>query len=169
MLDESQSVFAFSAVLLDGRVIRLEEFRGRVLLIVNTASQCGFTPQYSGLESLYRMYRDRSFAVLGFPSNQFGGQEPGSEAEIGAFCASRYNVSFPLFAKIDVNGPNAHPLYQFLKRERQGRLALLTGGRVIWNFTKFLVRRSGGVAGRYAPSMRPEKLKPTIERLLEEP
>lgn len=168
MAGESRSVFSFSATLLDGRTLCLDEFRGQVLLIVNTASQCGFTPQYAGLEALYRAYRDRGFSVLGFPSNQFGGQEPGSEAEIGAFCASRYAVSFPLFAKIDVNGANAHPLYQFLKKERPGWLGLLTGGRVTWNFTKFLIRRSGSVAARYAPSTRPEKLKPAIETLLDE-
>jgi glutathione peroxidase len=147
----------------------VEEFRGRVLLIVNTASQCGFTPQYAGLETLYRTHRQRGFAVLGFPSNQFGGQEPGTAEQIGEFCTSRYGISFPLFGKIDVNGPQAHPLYRFLKKEKPGMLGFLTGGRVAWNFTKFLVRRSGEVAGRYAPSTRPESLPPAIERLLDEP
>jgi glutathione peroxidase len=167
-MDEARSVFAFSAELLDGRTINLEQFRGQVLLIVNTASRCGFTPQYGGLEALYRNYRDRGLAVLGFPSNQFGGQEPGTAAEIDAFCTSRYGVSFPLFAKIDVNGTRAHPLYRFLKREKRGIFGFLTGGRIGWNFTKFLVRRSGEVAARYAPSARPENLAPAIERLLEE-
>ncbi|HUA92425.1 MAG TPA: glutathione peroxidase [Terracidiphilus sp.] len=167
-MDGARSVFAFSAELLDGRPVSLEQFRGQVLLIVNTASRCGFTPQYKGLETLYRTYRGRGFAVLGFPSNQFGRQEPGTSEEIGAFCTSRFGVSFPLFAKIDVNGRNAHPLYRFLKREKSGRFGIFTGGRVAWNFTKFLVRRSGEVAGRFSPSVRPEKLAPEIERLLEE-
>ncbi len=168
MTEVPQSVFSFSAALLDGQTISLEQFRGQVLLIVNTASRCGFTPQYAGLEALYRRYRERGLQVLAFPSNQFGGQEPGTAKEIGAFCAIHYGVTFPLFAKIDVNGPKAHPLYQFLKKEKTGALGILTRGRVTWNFTKFLIRRSGAAAGRYAPSMRPEKLAPTIERLLAE-
>jgi glutathione peroxidase len=167
-VDETRSVFAFSAELLDGHAISLEAFRGQVLLIVNTASRCGFTPQYAGLETLYRTYRERGLVVLGFPSNQFGRQEPGTAEEIGAFCTSRYGVSFPLFAKIDVNGHDSHPLYRFLKREEPGMFRLLTGGRVTWNFTKFLVRRSGEVAARYSPSTRPENLALPIERLLAE-
>jgi glutathione peroxidase len=167
-VEQARSVFGFSAALLDGRTISLEEFRGQVLLIVNTASRCGFTPQYAGLEALYRRYNERGLQVLGYPSNQFGGQEPGTAAEIGAFCASQYGISFPLFAKIDVNGPNAHPLYRFLKKEKPGMFGLLTGGRVAWNFTKFLVRRSGEVARRYSPSTRPERLSAAIERLLDE-
>jgi glutathione peroxidase len=169
MVEQARSVFEFSAALLDGRTIGLEEFRGQVLLIVNTASQCGFTPQYAGLEALHRTYREHGLRVLGFPSNQFGAQEPGTAAEIGAFCETRYGVSFPLFAKIDVNGPNAHPLYRFLKRERPGILGFLTGGRIAWNFTKFLARRNGQVAERYSPSTRPESLAPAIERLLDGP
>lgn len=162
----AQSVLGFSAPLLDGRTASLEEFRGHVLLIVNTASLCGFTPQYAGLEQLYRDYRDRGLVVLGFPCNQFGRQEPGAAAEIGAFCEKNYSVSFPLFAKIDVNGPDAHPLYRFLKMQQPGALGLLTGGRISWNFAKFLVDRAGRVAARYSPSTGPGKLRPAIERLL---
>ena len=161
-----QSVYAFSAQLLDGRTVSVEEFRGRVLLIVNTASFCGFTGQYAGLEALCRSYRAHGFEVLGFPSNQFGRQEPGTAAEIAAFCRKNYGVTFPLFAKIDVNGRHTHPLYRFLKRERSGFLGLLTGGRISWNFTKFLTDREGRVTGRYSPSTRPEQMKRHIERLL---
>ena len=156
-----QSVFDFSAELLEdrntpesgiaGRSMALDELRGRVLLIVNTASKCGFTPQYAALEDLYRKYRDRGFTVLGFPSNQFGGQEPGTAAEIGAFCRKNYGISFPLFAKIDVNGPRAHPLYRYLKQQKPGALGIFLGGRISWNFTKFLVARSGRVAARFSP------------------
>ena len=161
-----RSVFDYSATLLDGRTASLGEFRGRVLLIVNTASQCGFTPQYAGLEALYGRYRERGFAVLGFPSNQFSRQEPGTADEIGAFCQREYGISFPLFAKIDVNGPRAHPLYGFLKREKRGLLGFLSGGRISWNFTKFLVRRSGRVAARFSPATSPETLAGPIEELL---
>jgi glutathione peroxidase len=164
-----QSVYEFSASLLDGRPVSLEEFRGCVLLIVNTASFCGFTGQYAGLEALYRSYRERGFAVLGFPSNQFGRQEPGTAAEIGAFCEKNYGVTFPLFARIEVNGPATHQLYRFLKSENPGRLGFLTGGRISWNFAKFLIDRSGRVAGRYAPSTSPEKLAPAIESCLDRP
>ncbi|MDR3750185.1 MAG: glutathione peroxidase [Terracidiphilus sp.] len=161
--EPAQTVYEFSAPLLNGPMLRLEEFNGRVLLIVNTASQCGFTPQYAGLESLYRAYRDRGFSVLGFPCNQFGAQEPGSEEEIGVFCQKNFGVSFPLFAKIDVNGPQAHPLYRFLKKKMPG----IFGVRSIkWNFTKFLVDRKGNVVGRYGPSTRPITLAATIEGLL---
>jgi glutathione peroxidase len=162
----SGSVLSYSADLLDGRPIRLEEFRGRVLLIVNTASQCGFTPQYAGLEALYHDYGERGLAVLGFPCNQFGGQEPGTAAQIGAFCRKNYGVSFPLFARIDVNGPRAHPLYRFLKRQKPGLFGFLTAGRIPWNFTKFLADRAGRVVARYSSSTRPDKLRPAIERLL---
>jgi len=173
-----RTVYEFSATLLaslqtpdiasniDRQPLSLAAFRGRVLLIVNTASQCGFTPQYAGLEALYRTYRDRGFEVLGFPSNQFGAQEPGSEAEIGAFCETNYGVSFPLFAKIDVNGPNAHPLYRFLKMEKPGIFAIVGAGAIRWNFTKFLVDRKGSVVGRYGPAKKPETLAGPIERLL---
>ncbi len=167
MATPARSVYAFSAALLDGRTLSLEEFRGRALLIVNTASRCGFTPQYAGLESLYRTYRHRGFEVLGFPSNQFGGQEPGTAAEIAEFCAKHYDVSFPLFAKIDVNGPHAHPLYRFLKEERPGLFGIFGTGSIRWNFTKFLVDRAGGVVKRYGPATDPGKLAGAIERLVD--
>jgi glutathione peroxidase len=163
---ENQTVFEFSAPLLNGREQSLAEFSGQVLLIVNTASKCGFTPQYAALESLYQTYRNRGFAVLGFPSNQFGAQEPGSAEEIAAFCETRFGVTFPLFAKIDVNGPGAHPLYRFLRREKPGLLGMFGSGAIRWNFTKFLVHRNGGVAARFGPARKPEKLAGEIERLL---
>jgi len=158
-----QAIYQFSAPLLDGRPASLAEFRGRVLLIVNTASQCGFTPQYAGLEELYGTYKDRGFAVLGFPCNQFGAQEPGQAAEIGAFCEKNYGVTFPIFDKIDVNGPEAHPLYKFLKQSKPGILG--TEG-IKWNFTKFLVDREGQVVRRYAATAEPKTLGADIERLL---
>ena len=133
-----------------------------MLLIVNTASACGFTPQYRGLEALQREYGGRGFCVLGFPCNQFGRQEPGSAKDIAAFCAREYDVTFPMFAKIDVNGSDAHPLYVHLKREKTG----LLGSSIKWNFTKFLVDRAGKVVGRFAPTDRPEALKKQIEALL---
>jgi glutathione peroxidase len=167
--EPARSVFDFSAELLDGRNLALDQFRGRVLLIVNTASQCGFTPQYAGLEALYRRYRDRGFEVLGFPSNQFGRQEPGAAAQIGAFCEKNYGVSFPLFAKIDVNGAHAHPLYRLLKREKRGTFGFLSRGRIAWNFTKFLAGRSGQVTARFSPATPPASLSPAIEELLLEP
>ena len=157
------SIYDFSAQLLDGRTVSLSEFRGRVLLLVNTASKCGFTPQYTGLEQLYRAGKERGFAVLGFPCNQFGAQEPGSAEEIGAFCQKNYGVSFPLFARIDVNGPHAHPLYRFLKKSRPGIFGI---ERIKWNFTKFLIDRQGRVVGRFAPSTTPQKLAAAIEALL---
>ena len=175
-----QTVYEFSAPLLaqfpaqlpvphlDGEPLSLAAFRGRVLLIVNTASRCGFTPQYAGLEALYRTYRERGFAVLGFPCNQFGAQEPGSEAGIGAFCSGNYGVTFPLFARIDVNGPNAHPIYRFLKKEKPGILGFVGSGAIRWNFTKFLVDRKGNVVARYGPAMEPMSLAPRIESLLGE-
>ena len=166
MAESARTVYDFSAEMLEGRHARLAEFAGRVLLIVNTASQCGFTPQYAGLERLYRTYRDRGFAVLGFPCNQFGAQEPGSAAEIGAFCEKNYGVSFPIFAKIEVNGEKAHPLFRFLKREKPGLLGLLGSGAIRWNFTKFLVDRNGRVVARYASMTKPESLAKDIETLL---
>lgn len=159
-------VYSFAAQLLDGRNIILEEFRGQVLLIVNTASRCGFTSQYEGLEALYRAYKDRGFAVLGFPCNQFGAQEPGSAEEIGAFCWENFGVSFPLFAKVAVNGDDAHPLFTFLRRQQPGLLGRFSSGKIRWNFTKFLVDREGRAVARYAPSKRPQSLAPAIERLL---
>jgi glutathione peroxidase len=153
---------------LDGQPLSLGHFRGRVLLIVNTASLCGFTPQYAGLEALYRTYRDRGFEVLVFPCNQFGGQEPGSDPGIGDFCAKNFGVTFPLFAKIEVNGPNAHPLFSFLKKEKRGILGVVGSGAIRWNFTKFLIGRKGNVVARYGPAKDPKVLAPAIERLLAE-
>lgn len=167
MAETTESVFNFQAENLDGRPIRLAEFTGKVLLIVNTASQCGFTPQYTGLEKLYQTYKDRGLEVLGFPCNQFGSQEPGSAADIGAFCEKNYGVSFPMFGKIEVNGENAHPLYRFLKKEKPGLLGPLGGGAIKWNFTKFLINRQGEVVARYASTTKPESLAKDIERLLD--
>lgn len=157
------SLHEITARRLDGSERDLSEFRGQVLLIVNVASRCGFTPQYTGLEALYRKYRPRGFAVLGFPCNQFGAQEPGDAAEIGAFCSTNYDVTFPLFAKIEVNGADAHPLYQLLKSAKPG---LLGTEAIKWNFTKFLVDREGRVVARYAPKDAPEALAADIEALL---
>lgn len=157
------TIYDITATTLAGEPISLSAFQGKVLLIVNTASQCGFTGQYEGLETLYRQYKDQGFAVLGFPCNQFGAQEPGSAAEIGAFCEKNYGVSFPMFAKVDVNGPNAHPLFQLLKSEATGLLG--TEG-IKWNFTKFLVNREGAIHARYAPTTRPAELDREIETLL---
>ena len=148
---------------LDGSERDLSEFRGQVLLIVNVASRCGFTPQYTGLEELYRKYKARGFAVLGFPCNQFGAQEPGDAAEIGSFCSTTYDVTFPMFAKIDVNGADAHPLFKLLKSEKPGLLG--TEG-IKWNFTKFLVDRKGTVVQRYAPKDAPDTLAGDVEALL---
>ena len=155
--------YDFSVKAIDGREVSLNEFAGKVVLIVNTASKCGFTPQYDGLEKLYEKYRERGFVVLGFPCNQFGAQEPGDEAEIAQFCSLKFNVSFPMFAKIDVNGESTHPLYQFLKAEKPG---ILSTEGVKWNFTKFLIDRSGKVVERYAPATKPEDLNEAIEALL---
>ena len=153
------SLHSFSVRTIDGRDATLAEFSGRTLLIVNVASQCGLTPQYSGLQSLHARLADRGFAVLGFPCNQFGAQEPGSEAQIQNFCSSRFQVTFPMFAKVEVNGPGAHPLYQWLKAQ--------SGGADIgWNFAKFLIDRSGALVSRHAPTDTPESLAPAIERLL---
>jgi glutathione peroxidase len=163
---EKQTVFDFSAPLLDGREQSLAQFRGQVLLIVNTASKCGFTPQYAALESLYQTYRHRGFAVLGFASNQFGAQEPGSAAEIANFCEMRFGITFPLFAKIDVNGPSAHPLYRFLRRQQPGLFGIFGSSALRWNFTKFLVSRDGQVTARFGPARKPEKLIGELERLL---
>ena len=155
-------VYDFSAKSLAGDEVPLQRFEGQVLLIVNTASQCGFTPQYRGLEDLHREFSARRFAVLAFPCNQFGGQEPGNASEISVFCTTKYDVTFPMFDKIDVNGPNAHPLYDYMKREKSG----LLGSSIKWNFTKFLVDRTGQVTARHAPTTRPESLKKDIEALL---
>jgi glutathione peroxidase len=166
MAKTAGSVFDFEADALDGRKICLAEFRGRVLLIINTASRCGFTPQYAGLENLYQTYQKSGLEVLGFPCNQFGAQEPGTAAEIATFCERQYRVSFPMFARIDVNGDQAHPLFQFLKSEKPGMLGMFGSGAVRWNFTKFLVDRGGRVISRYAPMTKPESLAKPIEKLL---
>lgn len=168
MTENESPIYQFNAELLDGRKIGLDQFRGKVLLIVNTASKCGFTPQYAQLEEIYRRYKIDGFEVLGFPCNQFGNQEPGTAAEIASFCQCNYGISFPMFAKIDVNGQNAHPLYQYLKQTKQGRLPWLTGSRISWNFTKFLVRRNGQVEARFGPSAKPARLAARIESLLNE-
>jgi len=162
-IGKAKTVYEFPASLLDGRTVNLGEFRGRVLLIVNTASQCGFTPQYAGLEKLYERYWGRGLEVLGFPCNQFGGQEPGDAERIGLFCKENYAVKFPMFAKIDVNGPNTHPLYQFMKAEKPGLFGIR---RISWNFTKFLVDRQGEVVKRFGPATKPESLAGPIEELL---
>jgi glutathione peroxidase len=167
MAETSDTVYDFSAQTLAGRTTSLSDFKGRVLLIVNTASQCGFTPQYAGLELLYQTYKERGLEVLGFPCNQFGAQEPGTADEIGAFCEQNYRVTFPMFAKIDVNGEKAHPLYRFLKKEKPGLLGMLGAGAIKWNFTKFLVDRNGSVVARFASTTKPENLKKNLENLLE--
>jgi len=156
------TAFDFSANDIDGQPRDLSEYAGRVLLIVNVASKCGFTPQYTGLEKLWADYRERGLVVLGFPCDQFGHQEPGDEAEIKNFCSLTYDVDFPLFSKIDVNGANTHPLYKWLKEEKGG----LLGSGIKWNFTKFLVGRDGKVRKRYAPTDTPESLAKDIEAAL---
>ena len=156
------SLYDFTANALSGEEVPIRRFEGEVLLIVNTASACGFTPQYRGLEALYREFAPRGFAVLGFPCNQFGSQEPGTASEIGAFCTGKYDVTFPMFAKVEVNGADAHPLYKFLKGEKSGLLV----SAIKWNFTKFLVDRSGRVVSRHAPTTTPDALKKEIEALL---
>jgi glutathione peroxidase len=148
---------------IDGRPQPLERYRGKTLLIVNVASQCGFTPQYLGLEKLYRRYQKRGLVILGFPCDQFGHQEPGNEAEIKEFCSTTYDVTFPLFAKLHVNGPEAHPLFVLLKAERPG---VLGSQAIKWNFTKFLVSASGEVLKRYAPTDTPERIEQDLVPLL---
>src|SRR6195952_5175041 len=155
-------VYNFTATSLAGDEIPLKRFEGRVLLIVNTASACGFTPQYKGLEALHEKLAPRGFSVLGFPCNQFGGQEPGDAGQIEQFCTTNYAITFPMFAKIDVNGSAAHPLFNYLKSEKGG----LLGSSIKWNFTKFLVDRSGKVVARHAPTAKPESLRKEIEALL---
>ena len=157
------SIYDFSAETLEGKPAPLSNWRDKVVLIVNTASKCGFTGQYAGLEALYRKYRDRGFVVLGFPSNQFGAQEPGDAMEIASFCALTYEVDFPMMRKIDVNGPSAHPLYTYLKKAKRG---LLGTESVKGNFTKFLVNRKGEVVRRFAPNVEPKALEGAIEALL---
>lgn len=155
--------YDFGATSIDGQHVSMTTFRDKVVLVVNVASKCGFTPQYTGLEELYKKFKDRGFVVLGFPCNQFGAQEPGNAAEIKQFCSLTYPVSFPIFAKIEVNGPNAHPLYEFLKKSQKG---ILGTEAIKWNFTKFLIDRKGNVVERYSPQTTPQSLVSDIEKLL---
>ena len=157
------SIYDYKVKDIEQNEVSLEGYRGKVLLIVNTASHCGFTPQYAGLEALYQRYRDQGLVVLGFPCNQFGAQEPGDAGEIASFCQQNYGVSFPMFARIEVNGEHAHPLYQYLKKAAPG---LLGSEGIKWNFTKFLVDRDGEVVQRYAPATAPEAIADDIEPLL---
>jgi glutathione peroxidase len=156
-------IYDFTVEDISGKKVKLDRYKGKVMLVVNTASECGFTPQYQGLEKLYKQFHRQGLEVLGFPCNQFGEQEPGSEKEIASFCEVNYGVTFPLFKKIDVNGDNAAPLYKWLKKEKPG---LLGTGAIKWNFTKFLVDRKGEVVARYAPNDTPESMQGDIERLL---
>ena len=157
------TIYDFSAEKLEGGEQSLADYSGKVVLIVNTASKCGFTPQFEGLEKVFEKYTSQGFVVLGFPCNQFAHQDPGSNSEIGEFCQRNYGVSFPMFAKIDVNGKDAHPLYKYLTKEAKG---LLGSESVKWNFTKFLVGRDGNVIGRYAPTTKPEDMAKDIEKAL---
>lgn len=157
------NAYDFSASTLDGKPAPLSDYRGRVLLIVNTASKCGFTPQYAGLEALNKTYHERGLTILGFPCNQFGAQEPGDADEIANFCSLTYDVSFPMMAKVEVNGAGVHPLYAWLKKEKKG---LLGSEAVKWNFTKFLIDRQGEVVARFAPTVEPKALEGAIEALL---
>jgi glutathione peroxidase len=158
------SVYPFKAKTIDGKEISLSQYQGKALLIVNVASHCGFTPQYDGLEKLYQKYKDKGFTVLGFPCNQFGAQEPGNEAEIKSFCDLNFGVTFPLFAKIDVNGANAHPLYKYLTNEKPG---VLGTEAIKWNFTKFLIDSKGEPVKRYAPITKPEDLEKEVENAIQ--
>lgn len=159
------TIYQFEALTIEGAPVGLDMFKGQVCLIVNVASACGYSRQYTGLEVLYRKYTARGFAVLGFPCNQFGEQEPGTEAQIQEFCKVRFGVTFPLFSRIEVNGPGAHPLFDYLKSSKRGVL----GTRAIkWNFTKFLVGRDGQVVGRFGTSVEPEDIESAIEKLLDE-
>lgn len=156
------SIYDFSAKTIDGEEKSLGDYKGKTLLIVNTASKCGFTPQYEGLENLYQTYKDQDFAVLGFPCNQFNNQDPGTDDEISEFCQKNYGVSFPMFSKIDVNGENAHPLFKYLTSEEKGMVTK----NIKWNFTKFLVNKDGDVVDRFAPQTKPENIKKDIEAIL---
>jgi glutathione peroxidase len=160
--ERSASIYDFSATLNNGKDKKLADYKGKVLLVVNTASQCGFTPQYKGLQELYAKYKGRGFEVLGFPCDQFGHQEPGSDEEIKSFCELNYGVDFPLFSKIEVNGEKSHPVYRFLRSEKGG----LLGDAIKWNFTKFLVDKQGNVVERYAPMTTPERIEGDIEKEL---
>ncbi len=152
----------FSATSIDGQDVDLSSYSGQVVLVVNTASQCGFTPQYQGLQQLHEQYAGQGFSVLGFPCDQFGNQEPGEDAEIAGFCERNFGVTFPLFSKVEVNGDDAHPLYKWLRSEKGGVL----GSKIKWNFTKYLVNKEGEVVGRYPPTTKPEKIAGDIEKAL---
>ena len=157
------SIYDFTVKDIHGKPVKLDRYRGKVMLIVNTASECGFTPQYKGLEAVYEKLHDKGLEVLGFPCNQFGGQEPGTEEEIGEFCQVNYGVTFPMFAKVDVNGDEAHPLFEWLRNEKSG---LMPGDAIKWNFTKFLVGRDGQVIKRFSPTTDPAKIGDRIEAAL---
>lgn len=159
----TKNIYQFNCNDAQGKEVSLSDYQGKVLLIVNTASQCGFTPQYEGLEELQKNYPEESFSVLAFPCNQFGAQEPGSNEEIVEFCKLNYNNTFPVFSKIEVNGGNAHPLFEFLTSEKKG---ILGTGAIKWNFTKFLINKNGEPVNRYGPSTTPEKIKSDIEALI---
>jgi glutathione peroxidase len=159
----SETIYGFSTKTIAGKEVSLADYKGKVALIVNTASKCGFTPQFAGLEEVYEKYKDRGFVILGFPCNQFAGQDPGSNDQIQEFCQLNYGVKFPMFGKIDVNGSNAHPLFKFLTSEKPGILGIEA---IKWNFTKFLIDKDGNPVKRYAPSTKPEEITPDIEKLL---
>jgi glutathione peroxidase len=163
MENAKKRIYDFEMQAITGFNKSMADFRGKVLLIVNTASKCGFTPQYDGLQKLYDKYRERGFVVLGFPSNQFMEQEPGNDSEIKHFCEVNFNITFPLFSKIDVKGPDAHPLYKYLTKNARG---ILGTKEIKWNFTKFLVDRNGGIVKRYAPATKPEDIDGDIAKLL---
>lgn len=154
--------YAFKAKGLQGKEISMDQYRGKTVLVVNTASKCGLTPQFEGLESLYQAYKDKGFVILGFPCNQFANQEPGDEKTISEGCVLNYGVSFQMFSKVDVNGENAHPLYKYLKKEKSG----IFGSGIKWNFTKFLIDKNGNPVKRYAPTTKPEKIEKDLKKLL---
>lgn len=162
--NKSMNFYQFNAASLQGKDISMEEYKGKVVLVVNTASKCGFTPQYEGLEALYKKYSSKGLVILGFPCNQFASQEPGNAEEISKFCTLKYGVTFPMFAKIEVNGDNAHPLYKYLKKTLPGTIT----NEIKWNFTKFLLDRNGNPVQRYAPTVKPEDITADIEKLLAE-
>ncbi len=161
---KNSTIYDFNVTTIEGEEISLSRYREKVILIVNTASGCGFTPQYKGLEELYKKFGPDNFVVLGFPCNQFGNQEPGKNEEIKSFCELNYNVSFPLFSKIEVNGKNAHPLYEYLKKEKGG----LLGSDIKWNFTKFLINKEGKAVKRFAPVVKPEKIENFVAKLVKD-
>lgn len=157
------NLYDFSATRISGDSLELSEYRNKLVIVVNTASKCGFTSQYEGLEQLYQKYKEDGLVILGFPCNQFGKQEPGTEAEIQSFCSINFGVTFPLFAKVDVNGKNTHPLFDYLKKETKGGIL---GKRIKWNFTKFIVGRSGKPVGRFGPTTTPNQLEKEIQKYL---